>query len=298
MKTTKVILVFMLFALGGLAHIHAQGLYNLATLDETENPLKLSAIVDFDSDDNQFNNGVEWSDFTVGGGAGFGLSDVNGNSTTSFRAGAEFLAKILGEDQNPNGAGYLGAYGAYTNINSDAVNENTSQFGLKFSYFDRITAFNEVQLIYGAKAFLENGSVEFSESTEDLSGFGICGYTGANFKINNVWSIGVEVPLLTYRSTTFEANGSEFESDTFSGLINLNNPITATARFNIGAPFGGKDTDGDGIDDVDDECPEEAGFEFLYGCPDKDGDSIADHKDSCPDEIGPASNDGCPETDG
>ncbi len=45
--------------------------------------------------------------------------------------------------------------------------------------------------------------------------------------------------------------------------------------------FGGKDTDGDGIYDKDDACPEVAGLKQFQGCPDTDGDGIVDSKDSC-----------------
>jgi hypothetical protein len=38
------------------------------------------------------------------------------------------------------------------------------------------------------------------------------------------------------------------------------------------------DTDGDGIADKDDECPNEAGPVSLKGCPDTDGDGVADKK--------------------
>ena len=62
--------------------------------------------------------------------------------------------------------------------------------------------------------------------------------------------------------------------------------------------FGGKDTDGDGIYDKDDACPEEFGLEAFNGCPDTDGDGIEDGKDSCPNEAGPAEFNGCPDTDG
>jgi len=43
--------------------------------------------------------------------------------------------------------------------------------------------------------------------------------------------------------------------------------------------FGGKDTDGDGIYDKDDACPEVFGLEAFNGCPDADGDGVADGKD-------------------
>jgi hypothetical protein len=61
--------------------------------------------------------------------------------------------------------------------------------------------------------------------------------------------------------------------------------------------FGGKDTDGDGIYDKDDACPDVAGLKFN-GCPDTDGDGIQDSADACPDVFGLAALNGCPDTDG
>lgn len=60
------------------------------------------------------------------------------------------------------------------------------------------------------------------------------------------------------------------------------------------------DRDGDGINDVDDKCPDVAGVAALKGCPDKDGDGIADADDKCPDVAGLAKYQGCPipDTDG
>jgi len=62
--------------------------------------------------------------------------------------------------------------------------------------------------------------------------------------------------------------------------------------------FGGKDTDGDGIYDKDDECPETPGLAEFNGCPDTDGDGIEDRKDECPNTPGLAEFNGCPDTDG
>jgi OOP family OmpA-OmpF porin len=62
--------------------------------------------------------------------------------------------------------------------------------------------------------------------------------------------------------------------------------------------FGGKDTDGDGIYDKDDACPDVAGLKQFNGCPDTDADGIADKDDACPDVAGPAEFNGCPDTDG
>lgn len=54
------------------------------------------------------------------------------------------------------------------------------------------------------------------------------------------------------------------------------------------------DTDGDGIPDYLDECPDVYGLAEFNGCPDSDGDGIPDHLDECPDEAGPVENQGCP----
>jgi hypothetical protein len=44
------------------------------------------------------------------------------------------------------------------------------------------------------------------------------------------------------------------------------------------------DTDGDGIQDSADACPDVFGLAALNGCPDTDGDGIKD--DACPDVFG------------
>ena len=60
------------------------------------------------------------------------------------------------------------------------------------------------------------------------------------------------------------------------------------------------DRDGDGVNDVDDKCPDVKGLASLQGCPDRDGDGIADGDDACPDKAGVAKYKGCPipDTDG
>jgi outer membrane protein OmpA-like peptidoglycan-associated protein len=62
-----------------------------------------------------------------------------------------------------------------------------------------------------------------------------------------------------------------------------------------------KDSDHDGIRNLEDKCPDQAededGFEDGDGCPeaDNDHDGVLDDDDECPDEAGPRGNDGCPE---
>ncbi|APZ48029.1 cell envelope biogenesis protein OmpA [Polaribacter reichenbachii] len=62
--------------------------------------------------------------------------------------------------------------------------------------------------------------------------------------------------------------------------------------------FGGTDTDGDGVYDKNDACPEVAGLEEFNGCPDADGDGVKDSDDACPNTPGLAAMNGCPDADG
>jgi outer membrane protein OmpA-like peptidoglycan-associated protein len=62
--------------------------------------------------------------------------------------------------------------------------------------------------------------------------------------------------------------------------------------------FGAKDTDGDGVYDKDDACPDVAGLKEFNGCPDTDADGIEDSKDKCPTVAGTAEFQGCADTDG
>ena len=56
-----------------------------------------------------------------------------------------------------------------------------------------------------------------------------------------------------------------------------------------------KDTDGDGILDEFDACPDVKGLFSGDGCPDADNDGFADNRDACPTVPGMWNNKGCPE---
>ncbi len=60
----------------------------------------------------------------------------------------------------------------------------------------------------------------------------------------------------------------------------------------------GADTDGDGVRDNVDMCPDVPGLKEMAGCPDSDGDGIKDSDDSCPLVAGKLENLGCPDSDG
>lgn len=59
----------------------------------------------------------------------------------------------------------------------------------------------------------------------------------------------------------------------------------------------GEDTDGDGIPNWEDSCPDKAGIVLFNGCPDTDNDGITDAEDACPTEAGSILFHGCPDSD-
>lgn len=112
-----------------------------------------------------------------------------------------------------------------------------------------------------------------------------------------------------YRISTIQAGlklrlfGSKVEADSDGdGVIDKDDKCPnqfGYARYN-GCPI--PDTDADGINDEQDKCPNEAGTAKYNGCPipDTDKDGINDEMDKCPTEAGTAKYNGCPvpDTDG
>jgi outer membrane protein OmpA-like peptidoglycan-associated protein len=104
------------------------------------------------------------------------------------------------------------------------------------------------------------------------------GGAGLSFKLGDKFDAFVES---SYRSTQDAPEGNYFQH-----------------VFGVALKFGGVDTDGDGVYDKNDECPDVPGLEEFAGCPDSDGDGIADKIDACPDKAGTVEMNGCPDTDG
>ncbi len=104
------------------------------------------------------------------------------------------------------------------------------------------------------------------------------GSFGLSYWINENWGL---VAQSTYKHSFVDYLAKHFQH-------------SVSVAFN----FGGKDTDGDGIYDKNDACPEVAGLAAFNGCPDSDGDGIEDSKDTCPNQAGLAEFNGCPDTDG
>ena len=119
-----------------------------------------------------------------------------------------------------------------------------------------------------------------------------------NFKVDAVYHYGMSDgategqilnPMLVSSANPLgKLQGSTvgYEMTTSMVMLGLN--------FNLGS----KDTDGDGVKDKEDNCPEIAGLKQFNGCPDSDGDGVQDGQDQCVNEPGLAKFNGCPDSDG
>ncbi|PCJ66104.1 MAG: hypothetical protein COA58_08510 [Bacteroidetes bacterium] len=71
-------------------------------------------------------------------------------------------------------------------------------------------------------------------------------------------------------------------------------PDMEGSRYTNGCP----DSDGDKVADTDDKCPNDPGKKRTFGCPDPDEDGLVGKDDKCPDLYGDKSTQGCPDSDG
>jgi OOP family OmpA-OmpF porin len=117
-------------------------------------------------------------------------------------------------------------------------------------------------------------------------------YVSADSESEGMLNIGVGF------NTWFNENlGLSFQHATITGF---SGQVETHYQSSLGLviKFGGTDTDGDGVYDKDDSCPEVAGLKEFNGCPDADGDGIKDSDDACPNVAGLAAMNGCPDADG
>ena len=172
-----------------------------------------------------------------------------------------------------------------------------------------------------------------SETTEDLNYYNLDGtvsYSLSNLIKSKQWEpfIGLGSGYTWIESGPFNTDPDDFSAD-YNGSASVNGTVglsywindnigfTAQTTYNhvfayntdnspqhyrhsvgVSVKFGGTDTDGDGIYDKKDACPEVPGLAEFNGCPDSDGDGIQDSEDACPQVAGLAEFNGCADTDG
>ncbi len=143
----------------------------------------------------------------------------------------------------------------------------------------------------GNSSILSTSNPAISKDTDTNFYVGL----GAKYALNNLFHLRLDGRLLAAPNTKNDGNSADWEITVGFGVTlgGHEPPPPAPVAQLI------KDTDGDGIPDDKDKCPNEAGPRENDGCPDKDtdGDGIVDRKDKCPDKAGPPERDGCPEED-
>ena len=124
---------------------------------------------------------------------------------------------------------------------------------------------------------------------------------GMNYWFSDVWGLTAQVDY----KLNLSDNGRGNVPVAMNELVNAGGtyPIIdegGSMRYSVGlsVKFGGTDSDGDGVYDKHDTCPEVPGLKEFNGCPDSDGDGIQDSEDTCPLLAGSLEYDGCPDSDG
>ncbi len=165
-----------------------------------------------------------------------------------------------------------------------------------------VNKYKTVDIGVGAKAGFEIGNVILScYRSWGLTNFYTSSYTGTFHHEIFGASIGIwigktqsNVPPRAVKIKVKDSDGDGVPDDT-----DLCPNVKGLAKYN-GCPV--PDTDGDGIDDEHDSCKTIPGLAKYNGCPvpDTDGDGIDDEHDSCKTVPGLAKYNGCPvpDTDG
>lgn len=139
-------------------------------------------------------------------------------------------------------------------------------------------------------------------------GLGVSMYGGTYFAAYMPTGLGLQFDLGegTYVHTLFGYNAkiSSFATNHLNYSIGIGSPLKEKKEVALVVappppPPVEKDTDGDGIMDSKDKCPDAAGITKYDGCPvpDTDGDGINDENDKCPTVKGLAKYSGCPVPD-
>ncbi len=174
------------------------------------------------------------------------------------------------------------------------------QFDFLSSFEDDVTTNNVNEDNFKKTNVSAFGGFElFPHGRVSIFGRYIHGFT--NLNANDVHGNGLE-----YKTRNIQAGlklklfGKKVEADSDGdGVIDKNDQCpneVGVARYN-GCPI--PDTDKDGLNDEVDKCPNEPGTAKYNGCPipDTDKDGINDEQDKCPNQPGTAKYQGCPVPD-
>ena len=187
-------------------------------------------------------------------------------------------------------------------------NPNLHSAGINFETSGEEATTVEELMYYGLDGMVKYSFSELLNSTkvEPFVGFG-GGYTWMEQPENTGDSYESSTDLAGLATMNLTVGLSYWINDLVgitaqSGLKNSFDEVVLVDHFQhsvgLTIKFGGKDSDGDGVYDKFDICPDVAGLAEFNGCPDSDSDGIQDSEDTCPNQAGSAEYNGCPDSDG
>lgn len=256
------------------------------------------------------------SNSTWGGGLG-----LNKYLSPAFDLGLELTYGQLKQEAMVD---YRGVYGMGMFDNEVILGNLGLKLKMNNGMILKEDAFIKPYLIAGVGALYNNLEATFPGNVREDNGnltMNFFGGAGLGFRLSESISLVVQ-------STFNYPNTDQIDGIAYPNRTELNDRFL---QHNVGFAFGlgkAKDTDGDGVSDkrdkcpdtpagvqVDkdgcpldgdgdgvadylDQCPTEAGTAAMQGCPDRDGDGVRDSEDECPDQAGTAATRGCPDADG
>lgn len=224
---------------------------------------------------------------------------VTSNTGGKYKYSGLYIADVLNDTTSINKAFNMVLDSAYASLKIDTTYNSYSTKLNKQIFIGGTYHFNED---YQAGLLIHNTFIEgksrmgFSASVGGRLGNWV--HLGLSYSIFNktYTNIGCGISLNSPGGTQFY-----LVTDNLNAYILPQKTKSVNIRFGMNLRFGkdpySDDADGDGIPDIDDNCPDVRGSLFMKGCPDRDNDGIADFEDLCPDEYGLQKHQGCPYRD-
>ena len=128
-----------------------------------------------------------------------------------------------------------------------------------------------------------------------FAGYGLSNYGESDVSIGSLNtsygpSFGAGINFQLSKNIALNTGVSYKSLDEKNAYSNLQHVVGIKFNFEKG------DSDGDGVPDKKDHCPDLPGLIELNGCPDSDGDGIPDRSDPCPSDAG-LNGQSCPDSD-
>ena len=218
----------------------------------------------------------------------------------------------------PAGAPFFGS-----NFATNVVNVN---LGLKFKAFKEESKIRPYLLAapgltYTSREGTFNRNGVSTNIANDKNHFDLFGAAGIDFRLGDAVTLfvqtGQHIPLNANIDGDPVRDDNKFDDRFLQHTVGLNVALgkakdtdgdgvpdrkdkcpdtpSGVAVDENGCPLDG---DKDGVPDYQDQCPTEAGTAAMQGCPDRDNDGVADKDDQCPDQAGLPALRGCPDADG